>query len=203
MKLKSRFLEEVHVMADLETMSVQSNAAIAQIGLVAFRPGDEPGEFVSWRNIHVSLAGQDLLNRHFDPCTIQWWMEQPDEAIKAVFPKSGQVSLTQGLETMRDYVLDLKNYNHGLPPERIWGHGSTMDCAIIDSAFVATNVRSPFKFRGFRDTRTIYDMMTNEDWSDMKDYGAKHDALADAMRQTVVLQRGVRDMLAGADDGTG
>lgn len=200
---------DVHCMVDLETMSAAGNASIVQIGAVAFRCGDEPGTFLREYRRCVSLNGQDKkYGLDVDTGTIQWWMDQVKEhgieLIDLVFNKNGQLPLVDALREFRSFY-DGRFHGGDLPSavtpvdpcKRLWGHGSTFDCVIVNNAYRAVDSRSPSGFRDARDTRTLFEMVGGGNWSssdgiDMESYGPKHDGLADAKRQAVVVQRAFR-----------
>lgn len=187
------FGNRVHVMVDIETLDNSKTSVITQIGAVAFRPGDTPGtflrEFVQW----VSIASCMEAGLTVSGDTIQWWFDQDIAAIRHVFQKDKQIPLKEAMNRFREF------YHTQPQAKALWGHGSTFDNVIIDNAYRALGTQCPADFRSARDTRTLFDLVDGGDWSskdgiDMNSYGPKHDGLADAKRQAVVVQRAVRTL---------
>lgn len=192
----SFFGDSVHVMSDIETVDNKPGSMIPQIGAVAFRPNDKPGVFLDSFVMWATLVGQDELGLTMSPETIEWWFDQSPEAIKSVFGKHNpKVKLNYALHSLNEFVVKNK-------AKCLWGHGATFDNVLIDAAFRAAEIRSCVPFRGARDTRTLFDLVAGGDWSsddeiDMDAYGPKHDGLADAKRQAVVVQRAMVTLRGG------
>ena len=74
-------MNTVQVMIDLETMSTRSNAAICSIGAVKFTI--ESGIIGTF---YCTIEAQSCKNYglHFSKETIEWWMRQNKEALKAL-----------------------------------------------------------------------------------------------------------------------
>lgn len=160
------------VMIDLETLSTRPDAMIRSIGAVAFGPNGLGAEF----SAVISPAG---AMGHMDAETVAWWLGQGDAArhpLSAAYTGKRE-HLASALQRFRLFLHDLPVFIEKI---RVWGHGSSFDLPIIESAFRACGHQIPWGHRAARDTRTILELAnvriaTPED--------AKHDALGDARAQ--------------------
>lgn len=157
------------VMIDLETLSTRPDAMVVAIGAVAFGPAGTGWEF--YRVIEPSQAAG-----HIDPSTVAWWMRQGADA-RAIFRDDWgpeRLSLAEALLEFRAFLGDAAD---GL---RVWGHGSSFDIPIIESAFRACGHPVPWGHRAPRDTRTILELAGVKVTMPEDE---KHNALSDARAQ--------------------
>ena len=66
----------------------------------------------------------------------------------------------------------------------VWSHGATFDLVIIENIYRQLGKNLPWQYWQLRDTRTLFDLGFNPDMPQ----GSKHDALQDAIRQSVGVQ---------------
>lgn len=169
------------VMIDLETLSTRPDAMIRSIGAVAFGP-DGLGAELSIVIDPVGALG------HIDPETVAWWLGQGDAArlpLSAAY-QDERVPLALALQRFRWFLNDLHAPAGKL---RVWGHGSSFDLPIIESAHRACGHQIPWGHRAARDTRTILEL------ADVKistPENAKHDALGDARAQALAVIEAAR-----------
>lgn len=169
------------VMIDLETLSTRPDAMIRSIGAVAFGP-DGLGD-----SFHAIIDPADN-HGHMDPETVAWWLGQCDAARQplSAFYEGERVFLPLALHRFRVFLNDLGVSAGKL---RVWGHGSSFDIPIIESAFRACGHLIPWGHRTARDTRTILELaevrITTPD-------EAKHDALGDARAQALAVIESAR-----------
>lgn len=80
-----------HLMIDLETMGNKPNAPVVSIGAVFFEPstGELGKEFYRVVSLKSSMDGGAVP----DPETIIWWMQQNEEARKAICDKENSIAL--------------------------------------------------------------------------------------------------------------
>lgn len=169
------------VMIDLETLSTRPDAMIVSIGAVAFGPqgvGDE---------LHAVIDPAGAMG-HIDPSTVAWWLGQGDEArypISSLYAGE-RVSLAHAVQRLTWFLRDL-----AVPPAalRIWGHGSSFDLPIIESAFRACGHPIPWGHRAPRDTRTILELGGVK--VTMPEH-AKHNAVEDARAQAEAVIEAAR-----------
>ncbi|APT31956.1 hypothetical protein MCBMB27_02665 [Methylobacterium phyllosphaerae] len=169
------------VMIDLETLSTRPDAMIRSIGAVAFGPDGLGAEL----SIVIDPAG---AVGHIDPETVAWWLGQSGVArhvLSAAYPGE-RVPLAHALQRFCWFLNDLN-----VPPAkvRVWGHGSSFDLPIIESAFRACGHPIPWNHSAARDTRTILEL------AEVKiatPEAAKHDALGDARAQALAVIEAAR-----------
>ncbi len=202
--------QNLDIMVDIETFSTSQNAAIVSIGAVAFNAGGENGELFTNSPDALATLGQgfrvnvDLsktppsLRGDIDPATVEWWLQQSDEA-RGMLVNGGanpRRGLGVALGEFAEWVRRQGSHNK----LRLWSNGPTFDEIILRSAFVRFGIDFPVHFRGSRCCRTIYDLATSFGWDPKAAAAAvamggpsdlvKHDALSDAVFQA----RGVVSM---------
>lgn len=152
----------MHVMLDLETMSFKNHAAIISIGAVQFGKGGIERKF------HVAIKPQCWFG-HLEPSTIAWWMQQSDEARKAVI--SGDKTLEEALDLFAAW----------LPAQLdgMWGNGSDFDNVILENAYSAYNKKLPWTHKVNRCYRTLKNLVDLP----YERSGVHHNALDDAETQ--------------------
>ena len=68
--------------------------------------------------------------------------------------------------------------------DAFWSHGATFDLVIIENIYRQLGKPLPWNFWQLRDTRTLFDLGYDPDMPK----NSKHDALQDAIRQSVGVQ---------------
>lgn len=175
------------IMIDIETMGSSPNAAVASIGAVAFDwLGDDlptPDE-AEYFFVRVDLGNCQRLGMEFDAATIYWWLQQEEEARKALV-EGTPVGLQKALRNLNTYI---EEQTAGLTKlERVWSHGATFDLVILGQAYRRAGVKQPWSFRQARDTRTLYNLYYIPDQERPEDTN-KHHPLWDAWRQARMVQ---------------
>lgn len=164
----------MHLMIDLETMSLAPNAAIVSIGAVLMTgQAEEIDNF--YRN--VSLDSSVGCGLHMDPSTVMWWLTQSERA-------RGELGVrAQSLKTT------LKELSDWLAIDElvgVWGNGAAADNVWIAQAYRATNLTRPWSHKQDRCYRTFRAM--HRDVGDPPDNGDEHNALADARWQAAFMR---------------
>lgn len=174
----------MHVMLDLETFSVQPDAAIISIGAVKFDPyttigvlGDSGNN--EYTHFYANVELHDVvtvLERKVDGQTLAWWLDQPQETRDAL--KDDPVPLNVALSRFWEWF----------GPESLptWGNGAGFDNVILRRSFEALGGVTPFKFYHDRCFRTLKAMFPGVEY--VKPEHAHH-ALSDAAAQAVHLQK--------------
>lgn len=158
----------IQVMLDLETMSVRSNAAIASIGAVKFEVGTG---IIDQFYRTVDLRTCKAVGLHIDPETVEWWNKQSKEARQALLKDN--VSIAQALDDFTQW------FGHSSLPT--WGNGAGFDNVIMENAYVACNMKRPWRpweDRCYRTIKNIIQVAADER------LGVYHNALDDALHQT-------------------
>lgn len=142
-----------HLMIDLETLSTAPDAAITQIGAVAFDPAR--GLLADSFARHVSIESCIRAGLKVDGSTVCWWMEQAEDArLSFTRGQVGALAIDAALADLASWV----NLTFGAQgPEGVWSHGATFDLPILDSAFRRVLGRAvPWRYTAARDTRTLF-----------------------------------------------
>jgi len=95
--------------------------------------------------------------------------------MEEAFSPDNRVPLTEAVDRFHKFAWGC---------EAFWSHGSIFDIAIIEDIYRQLNRTPPWSFWQIRDTRTIFDLGFDPDMPK----GGKHDALQDAIRQSVGVQ---------------
>ena len=170
----------IEVMIDLETMGNGSNAPIVSIGAVVFDPstGELGAEFETIVNLNSSAYYGEM-----DASTVQWWLQQSEEA-RAIFAKDVRKS------SLKDALTELNQWLSDLGESRslyLWGNGSGFDNVILANAFKACKIRPHFTHWNDTDVRTIVKMgkeiLSIDPKRTLIREGTHHSALDDAKFQ--------------------
>ena len=171
-----------HVMVDLETLGREPGAAIVSIGAVKF---DADGESLGG-DFYANVIIQSCLDVGLtvEGATIQWWMEQPDEARHALF-RPDPLPLRAALSAFSEFYRGC---------ECIWAHGSAFDIPILNAAYRALREERPWSSKHIRDTRTLFSLVPQSVLESVPPEGPKHHALHDARQQARMVQAAYRQL---------
>ena len=192
------------IMLDLETLGTGNNAAIVQIGAVAFNADGENGSLFTNSPDILRNAGQgfrmnvDLAQSSkpgvYDQGAINFWLGQSEEA-RASITAPG-VPLGEALLAFAGWVDAVGNGRHNV---RLWSNGPTFDETILRAAYTRYEMDLPISFRGSRCCRTMIEMAELYGYNRREAYRTafeaegmvNHDGLADSVMQArgVIAQR--------------
>ncbi len=162
-----------HLMVDMETMAVSPSAVVLSLGAVHFNPyGNGYGDKLYLR---FDLDDQDKLNREIDPNTLDWWAKQDPKVMEEAFSPDNRVPLKEAMDQFHKFAWGC---------DAFWAHGSLFDIAILEDLYRQIEKPVPWQYWQIRDTRTIFDL----GWDPDMPQASKHDALQDAIRQSVGVQ---------------
>ncbi len=160
-------------MVDMETMAVSPKAVVLSLGAVHFNPwGNGYGDSIYFK---INLDDQDKLGREIDPNTLDWWAKQDPKIMEEAFSESGRIPLQEAIDKFHKFAWGCSAF---------WSHGATFDLVIIEDLYRQLNRTVPWQYWQLRDTRTLFDLGYDPDMPT----GSKHDALQDAIRQSVGVQ---------------
>jgi hypothetical protein len=162
-----------HLMVDMETLAVTPNAVVLSLGAVHFDP-HQTG-YTDSIYFKIDLDDQDKLNREIDPNTIDWWAKQDPKIMEEAFSPENRIPLIDAINQFHKFAWGCQAF---------WSHGATFDLVIIESIYKQLNKTLPWNYWQLRDTRTLFDL----GWDPEMPKGNKHDALQDAIRQSVGVQ---------------
>lgn len=155
--------QRINIVIDLETASLQSDAAICSIAAQVFDPmallnnphalpfppeGKSPSpQFMAVVNVASCItAGLDV-----DKATCRWWSERSDEAKASIL--APPVLLASALEELSKW-LDLLR-SHFDCEVRIWCQGTDFDIPILTNAYRVCGLPLPWRHTDVRDARTF------------------------------------------------
>jgi hypothetical protein len=182
--------DEVHLMIDLETLSLAPTAAIHEIGWALFSVNDDIGQVRRSGHVLVDPADCMRLGMDVDWSTIQWWLTQDEEARKKMALPG--VFLVKALLDFTERALG--NLNADMELVGVWGHGASFDIPILDNAYRIADMKTPWSHRIVRDTRTLFSMIPDTVWPENKvKHSAEHDAIAQAGAVQDAMQKFKKD----------
>lgn len=155
--------QRINIVIDLETASLQSDAAICSIAAQVFDPmalvndsnslpfppeGKSPSpQFMAV----VNVASCITAGLHFEMETVKWWSERSDEAKASIL--AAPVLLASALEELSKW-LDLLRSTFDCDV-RIWCQGTDFDIPILTNAYRVCGLPLPWRHTDVRDARTF------------------------------------------------
>lgn len=161
-----------HFMIDIETLGNRPNAAIVQIGIVAFDPVS--GETAKPWSASVEVHPKSEM----DVDTVYWWMQQSDEARASVF-NGGRIAPEDGLRYLNQYI---EQYSDEVVGYKVWSKPSTFDIVILENLYRNCGITVPWAHWNTRCLRTLIDAAKLSRDEEAKPTLA-HDAASDAEAQ--------------------
>ena len=178
--------DDTHIMVDIETMDTSVEAAILSIGAVSFNPWKQNNqeELTDTFYTRISLNSNTRINRTISADTVYWWLGQSDEARRELIHHE-QVSINVGLNSFLHWL-----NNRESKPTRIWANSPDFDCSILSHAVRSIGGMWPFHFADNRCVRTAKELAypDNDHPLIRVTRGVAHNALDDAMEQTLLVQ---------------
>ena len=158
----------INIVVDVETLSLESDAAIISIAAVPFNPVvDELNSFdvfqvrpegasepLSEFYEVVNATSCALQGMHIDMETVNWWSRQKPEA-KAELLSRQPLNIGEAMNAFHNYLEGMKKaYDADIV---MWSQGSDFDFPIIANAYnkVLKGTRLPWDYRDKRDARSI------------------------------------------------
>lgn len=194
-----------HVMIDLETLGLETNAVVSQIGVASFITPEETDEHAAMRMFRGNVDIDRQPGRAIDPDCLKWWFRQ-DRALHAHF-NSG---LTSPIETLLSLNTHIRTLRVHAEEVWVWGHPASFDVSILLSLYASFGITPEFSWRDGRDFRTLRHLavetfgeqiVTTEnfvirDWPEDMPL-LTHDALYDAVKQATELRTILRLLPVG------
>jgi hypothetical protein len=177
------------LMVDIETMDVKPSAAIISIGACMFDPVAGPAQAINETfYTNISLTSNQMNERTISASTVEWWMQQSEEARGALL--SNQVGLAKALSLFAEWFQHQTTYR----PTHVWANSPSFDCVILQSAFESCRLLWPIGFWSTRDVRTAGELAypnADERKAIMKLFrtqvGTAHNAKDDAVAQALFV----------------
>lgn len=165
-----------HVMLDTETWGLTPGSHLRSIGAVEF----DPNRGALGSKFYANVSAQPSYGLTSDASTREWWAKQSFDAREMLQHKQ------------LDLLIAIKRFAvwfEGLDVEpariRVWAHGPQFDCSIVDAAFRAVKLPTPWHYRAPRDTRTMLEAAGMDPTTDFPLVGTEHNALDDAISQAL------------------
>lgn len=183
-----------HVIIDLETLSLRTDAAIVSIGAVAL---DEDLEVCGQFYCPVDVSACLNYKMSVDAATLRWWLTQEKEAQNALLYEAAPLS-----NALMDFKCWLNHGHDGCETWcHIWANGPEFDCAVLNSAYHRIFPRlmestAIWNYQNVQSIRTLW--LLNEELKlgcKYIDSLPKHNALFDAYREAMF----VRDVYRALD----
>jgi DNA polymerase III epsilon subunit-like protein len=168
-------------MIDIETLGLEAGAAIVSIGAVEFGPGRLGETFEA----SISLSSCQEAGLNIDADTLEWWLEQSEEA---------QAQLAGG-DNLGTVLTELSMWLRERSVDEVWANSPAFDCDMLEHAADRVGVTFPWAYYDRRDYRTLTSLPQAPD--DEHD-GVAHDALDDAKHQAQVAATTLRRLEAAA-----
>lgn len=164
----------MHIMLDLETMGTRPNAPIVSIGAVAFDSTGESALFYRTVSLRSSVESGAVI----DPNTVEWWLQQSDDARAALVG-----DITEPLEPcLRALGQFVATYGDDLVG--VWGNGAAFDNVIIHESCRRLGMAPLWEFWKDKCYRTVKGAYPKVPLSRTGDH---HNALDDARTQVAHL----------------
>ena len=157
-------------MVDLETASLENNAAILSIGAVVFDKRGVRDTFYSKVNLDSCIT----LGLHVCDNTLEWWGNQDPITRQEAF--SGKEAIQFALHEFTEWLGDTEVV--------IYGNGATADNIWLENAYAAANQTVPWKYYNSLCYRTLVKLLPPNTWHTP---GIAHHALEDAIAQAKTL----------------
>lgn len=155
------------IMIDIETLGRKNDAAIREVGLVAF---NTDGTIVSKRQLSVAPEVWNTCGRSFSGETVLWLLDHPN------------VDTDYNCHSYNELISHISEFvsSHLTVDGHIWSKGH-MDLEVLKDLYETVNTPLPWLFWQPRDLRTILDLIVNNKAPQT------HRALEDAEFQTDLL----------------
>ena len=158
----------INIAIDLETLSLESDAAIGSIAAVPFNPNVEVfNDYSVFQVIPegateplsefyevVNATSCALQGMHIDMETVKWWSCQKPEA-KAELLSRQPLNIGEAMNAFHNYVEGMKRaYDADIV---VWAQGADFDFPKIRNAYnkCLNGVNRPWGYRDVRDARSI------------------------------------------------
>jgi hypothetical protein len=170
--------DAIRVMIDLETMSLEPNAAIVQIGGYVFQ-----GELDSTNthfDVYIKPESSERTGLHVDKDTMAWWDTQDALVRSGVF--GGTYNIDEALIAFLDWC---QHISHGdLKRLQVYCRGPEFDWVVLKNACEKVLGQWPLSYKSPQSSRTLDDIAA---YVGMKvpefDNAQIHNAHADAYYQ--------------------
>ena len=177
-----------HSTVDIETLATDANAVILSVGACKFDPysDDDPTDGRHWK---LDIDEQFSKGRDSSDGTIKWWSRQKQCVQDEAFSEDDRIPVLQFL----------KEFNQWLrPSSKLWAQGPLFDIIILEDLYNMYDYKYNWAYWQIMDSRTLFNLMPNDPRKEIQ--VDPHNALADALSQSVCVQRAISYLLEKNDD---
>lgn len=162
-------------MIDLETLSVENDAAIIAIGTVIFDEKDIIGR-------QELLLDPRFVPGHRSNSTLEWWGQQDPAVFKKMM--SGTLMAVEACAELGAFLDSHK------PVDEVWANAPQFDLIILRRLFKVCKMEFPIHFRNERDFRTLIQLARSHAVRVNDAYRGRiaHSAVSDAEAQAKAVQ---------------
>lgn len=166
----------MHIMLDLETMGVNTDALITTISAVRFDM--DTGECFEEFEIALNWEEQIAKNAKMDASTVQWWLTQSKLAQETML-RLPQQSVCEALLSFNRWI---ENICLDVKKTKLWGNGINFDNALLRNLYKRHDISFILPYYCDNDVRTLVTLKG----INPKDYefkGIKHRGIDDCKHQ--------------------
>jgi len=168
-------LSNENICVDLETLSTRSNAVIVTLAAVRFDLKTDEQEIFC---VNINPVEGKKLGLHISQDTLDWWMKQPPEAVKAW--QHSRIGITEALTQFNEWCGETKDTN-------FWCNGTNFDFPVLESSYEVVDMKEPWRYFNLMDMRTIY-KVAKLDFKKFPRVGQHHNAVDDCRTQIAALK---------------
>lgn len=176
--LKSTVDRYADVVVDLETLGVNRDAPVIQVGAATVK-----GSILYTYDGYPSLTEQLKGGRHVDESTLMWWISEDQTAARLQVFGNMAKSREPVETTLNRFATWIRLVSEGREL-RIWGNGPSFDLALLGGLYDDHGIERPWKHWQERDLRTALDLLGR---LEPEFVGVKHDGVDDAVHELTLL----------------
>ena len=165
----------MNISLDLETLNTAPNSVILSIGCVKFDPCNDVDPHSPFYH-KLDVDSQLNMGRTVGDDTLEWWSKQPAAVFEEAMSDDGRVAVVDVMAGLNKYCVGVKY---------IYCQGTVFDIGLLDNLYRMHDRNLPWQYWQVMDTRLMYRMHGDMRIKQSND----HNALADAYKQAVAIQR--------------
>ena len=160
-----------HVMLDIETIGLSTDAVVTEIAVVEFDIyGNEKGEELQ---LDIDILSSLLQGDKIEEETVEWRRKYAP-----LFESKTCLSLNKALTELARFLHTKDNKG----PAQIWCQGPDIDFAILREKYRRAGIPLPWEFHAQCDARTVRRLAKDSGWIPL-DIPKQHTALSDCHAQ--------------------
>lgn len=151
-------MKHLDITFDLETCSLDVNAAVMQVAAVAWNRSAQMTDDLFIPQVVDFVANVDLQSCFFDGFdfdrkTQKFWCDQPQD-VKNILMNADKYPLREVIENFFSWITDTKSMV-GAETVCLWSQGADFDIAILRHICRKYDLQMPLPYHNFRDARTF------------------------------------------------